>query len=96
VFGNLDRGRPALLIGESPSPEAEKLSAEMRAAWTAFATHGDPGWPAYDAGKRLTRIFDADPVVTAYPEEASRLLWQDHTFPVAPLIEVQPVTGNGG
>ena len=48
VFGNLDRGRPAMLIGEGPSPEAEALSALMRAAWTAFATHGDPGWPAYD------------------------------------------------
>ena len=86
VFGNLDSGQPALLIGEGPSPEAEALSAEMRTAWTAFATHGDPGWPAYDAGKRLTQIFDTPSAVAAYPEETSRLIWQDHTFPVAQLI----------
>ncbi|WP_432993949.1 carboxylesterase/lipase family protein [Dactylosporangium sp. CA-233914] len=87
VFGNLDRGQPAMLIGESPSPEAETLSAEMRTAWTTFAAHGDPGWPAYDTEKRLTRIFDTHSVATAYPEENSRLIWQDHTFAVLPLIK---------
>ncbi|MFF1341577.1 carboxylesterase/lipase family protein [Streptomyces sp. NPDC058290] len=87
VFGNLDRGQPAVLIGEAPSPEAEALSARMRAAWTAFAAHGDPGWPAYDTGRRLARLFDTRPAVTAYPEDSSRLIWQDHTFPVLPLID---------
>ncbi len=86
VFGNLDRGQPAMLIGETPSPEAEALSARMRAAWTAFAAHGDPGWPAYDADQRLVQLFDTRPAVTAYPEEPSRLIWQDHTFPALPLI----------
>ncbi|MFI9102900.1 carboxylesterase/lipase family protein [Streptomyces fildesensis] len=86
VFGNLDRGQPALLIGESPSPEAEALSAHMRSAWTGFATHGDPGWPAYDTEQRLVQLFDTRPTVTAYPEETSRLIWQDHTFPAIPLI----------
>lgn len=57
----------------------------MRAAWTAFATHGDLGWPAYDAERRLVRLFDARPTVAAYPEETSRLIWQDHPFPVLPL-----------
>ncbi|MFE5629440.1 carboxylesterase/lipase family protein [Streptomyces sp. NPDC056543] len=85
VFGNLDRGQPAMLIGEAPSPEAEALSARMRAAWTAFAAHGDPGWPAYDTEQRLVRLFDTSPAVTAYPEEPSRLIWQDHAFPVLPL-----------
>ncbi|RKN77322.1 carboxylesterase/lipase family protein [Streptomyces klenkii] len=85
VFGNLDRGQPAVLIGEDPSPEAEALSARMRAAWTAFATHGDPGWPAYDTGQRLVQVYDTLPAVTAYPEEASRLIWQDHAFPALPL-----------
>jgi len=86
VFGNLDRGQPAMLIGESPTPEAEALSAHMRAAWTAFAAHGDPGWIAYDTEQRLVQLFDTRPTVTAYPEETSRLIWQDHTFPVLPLI----------
>ncbi|MGV9881328.1 hypothetical protein [Streptomyces sp. NPDC003006] len=67
--------------------ESEALSAQIRTAWTAFATHGDPGWPAYDAGQRLVRLFDARPTVTAYPEETSRLLWQDHDFPAHRLID---------
>jgi para-nitrobenzyl esterase len=86
VFGNLDRGQPAVLIGEAPSPEAEALSARMRAAWVSFATHGDPGWPAYETGQRLVQRFDTEPEVTADPEGASRLIWQDYTFPVLPLI----------
>ena len=86
VFGNLDRGQPAVLIGQSPNPEAEALSGRMRAAWTAFATHGDPGWTAYDTERRLMQLFDARPTITAYPEETSRLIWQYHTFPALPLI----------
>lgn len=57
----------------------------MRAAWTAFAAHGDPGWPAYDSGRRLVQVFDARAAVTAYPEETSRLIWRNHTIPVLPL-----------
>ena len=87
VFGNLDRGQPAMLIGDGPHPEAEALSAQMRAAWTAFAAHGDPGWPAYDTEQRLVQLFDTRPAVTAYPEETSRLIWQDHTFRALPLID---------
>jgi para-nitrobenzyl esterase len=86
VFGNLDRGQPALLIGETPSPEAEALSARMRAAWTSFAANGDPGWPAYDTDQRRAMRFDTQPAVTRYPEESSRLIWQDHAFPALPLI----------
>jgi para-nitrobenzyl esterase len=87
VFGNLDRGGPAALIGGSPSPEAEQLSAAMRAAWTAFAADGDPGWPRYDPDQRLTRIFGAGPAVVAYPEERSRLLWREHAFEPLPLLD---------
>jgi para-nitrobenzyl esterase len=86
VFGNLDRGQPAMLIGETPSPEAEALSTQMRTAWASFAAHGDPGWPAYDTDQRLVQRFDTMPAVTAYPEEPSRLIWQSHTFPALPLI----------
>jgi len=82
VFGNLDRGQPSLLIGDSPNAEADAVSAQMRGAWTAFAAHGDPGWPAFDTERRLVQLFDTRPTVTAYPEETSRLIWQEHTFPV--------------
>ena len=86
VFGNLSSGQPAMLIGDPPSPEAEELSAQIRGAWTAFAAHGDPGWPPYDTDHRLAQLFDTPSTVTAYPEETSRLLWQDHTFPALPLL----------
>ena len=85
VFGNLDRGLPALLIGEDPNPEAETLSARMRTAWTTFAASGDPGWIAYDTRQRLVQLFDARPTVAPYPEETSRQIWQDHAFPVLRL-----------
>jgi para-nitrobenzyl esterase len=58
----------------------------MRTAWTAFATQGDPGWPDYDTQQRLTQLFDTQPTVTTYPERASRLIWQHHTFTALPLI----------
>jgi para-nitrobenzyl esterase len=93
VFGNLDRGQPSVLIGAGPSPEAEAISARMRTAWTAFAIHGDPGWPAYDTGQRLTQVFDTQPAVVAYPEEASRLIWQDYAFSALALTH-QPVANS--
>ncbi len=74
VFGNLTAGQPAMLIGE-PTPEAEAMSAQLHNAWTAFATSGDPGWPTYDTNS--TRLFDVEPAVTGYPEQASRQIWRD-------------------
>ena len=50
----------------------------MRAAWIAFATSGDPGWPTFDSG--LVQIFDTEPVVAPYPEVESRKIWQDYGF----------------
>ncbi|WP_018348348.1 carboxylesterase/lipase family protein [Longispora albida] len=85
VFGNLGGGQAAMLIGEGESAEAEALSAFVRGAWTAFAANGDPGWPTYDTGARLTQILDVEPVVIAYPEEVSRVIWQDHVFGPLPL-----------
>ncbi|MFE0171317.1 carboxylesterase/lipase family protein [Streptomyces sp. NPDC059002] len=87
VFGNLAHGQTAALLGEQPSPDAEELSAQFRGAWTAFATHGDPGWPAYDTARRPTRLFDTHPTVAPYPEETSGLLWQDHAFAPLPLAD---------
>src|SRR5829696_4541207 len=86
VFGNLDRGLPAMLIGEHPNAEAALLSSRMLAAWTSFAARGEPGWTPYDGERRLVRLFDAGPSIAAYPEDASRRIWEDHPFPALPLI----------
>ncbi len=71
--------------GEVP-PEAEALSARFRASWTAFARTGDPGWPAYGTRERLVQVLDAEPQVRAYPEEASRRMWEGHEFAPMPLL----------
>ncbi|GAA4080027.1 carboxylesterase/lipase family protein [Streptomyces shaanxiensis] len=84
TFGRYD-GLGALLIGPEPTSETEALSALIRSAWTGFARTGDPGWPAYDTENRLVRLLDAEPTVAAYPEEASRRLWEGHTFAELPL-----------
>ncbi|MEU3619114.1 carboxylesterase family protein [Streptomyces sp. NPDC006872] len=82
VYGGLG----AMLTGPVPSPETEALSVRFRSAWTAFAADGDPGWPAYDAERRLVQLLDVEPTVTAYPEEATRRLWEHHAFAALPLI----------
>ncbi|MFC4943181.1 carboxylesterase/lipase family protein [Pseudonocardia sp. GCM10023141] len=85
VFGNLAVGGPAMLIGGKP--EAAELSARMREAWIGFATTGDPGWPTYDAERRLTQVFDSTSIVTPYPEDDSRQAWRDHRFDPLPLLD---------
>ncbi|WP_122261928.1 carboxylesterase/lipase family protein [Ornithinimicrobium cerasi] len=76
VFGNLTAGQPAMLLGE-PTEEALAVSEQMRTAWISFATTGDPGWPGFDTG--ATRVFDARPAVTPYPEVLSREIWRGLT-----------------
>jgi para-nitrobenzyl esterase len=86
TFGTFGVGLSPLLLGDPAPPEAAALSERIRTAWTSFAAHGDPGWPGYDPARRLTRVWDTDPVVVPYPEEASRVLWQDHVFAALPLL----------
>ena len=80
LFGNSGTSISPLLLGPTPPPEADALGRSFRAAWTAFATTGDPGWPEYTLQQRLTRVYDAEPAVLPYPEERSRRIWQDHQF----------------
>ncbi|WP_308425976.1 carboxylesterase/lipase family protein [Lentzea pudingi] len=86
VFGNLHSPMAQMLLGSEPPPAAELLSRQFRTAWTTFAAAGDPGWPRYDSHQRLTRVFDVDPLVTAYPETESRRLWHGHSFDALPLL----------
>jgi para-nitrobenzyl esterase len=92
TFGNLTAGAAAFLIGHEPPPDTQALSSRVRAAWTAFAATGDPGWPAYETRERSTWIIDTDPAVRPYPEEASRLLWADDPF--APVDLITPATSS--
>jgi para-nitrobenzyl esterase len=84
VFGNLDWDFARMMLGPTPTPDAEELSAHMRTAWTRFAATGDPGWHAYDPDRHLTWILDTPPAVALYPEDASRRLWRNHRFSALP------------
>jgi para-nitrobenzyl esterase len=79
LFGTFSSPGARILLGaEEPSAEAHTLAGEIRHAWTAFAAHGDPGWAAYRADQRLTRLLDANPRTAPYPEEPSRQIWNGH------------------
>ena len=74
-----------MLFGPEPPAVAVALGDLMREQWAAFAADGDPGWPLYSPGSRMTRIFDDPPDVTSYPEKASLHLWDQHRFGVLDL-----------
>ena len=88
VFG-VYSGIGQMLFGPEPPASAVALGDVMRAQWAAFAAHGDPGWPAYAPGRRLTRIFDDPPDVVAYPQDASLHIWDQHRFGVLGLTGAQ-------
>lgn len=78
VFGTLDAPNVARLIGDAPL----SLSHAMQDAWLAFARTGDPAcdalpdWPAYEAGRRATLVFDETPAPVDDPGGAERAAWQ--------------------
>jgi carboxylesterase type B len=60
------------MLGDSPPQE---LAHTMHAAWVAFATRGDPGWPRYDLASRATMRFDTTSRVVNDPRSWERDLW---------------------
>ena len=86
VFGSAEQGMGAALTGEQPSPEFLALGDLMRSEWLQFAACGDPGWPVYGTERRTTRVYDLQPDVRPYPEEASMHLWERHQFDALGLI----------
>jgi carboxylesterase type B len=71
AFDTLDRGTEPLA---GPAPP-QHLADTMHAAWVAFATTGNPGWPAYDLDRRATMRFDTTSEVVDDPRAAVRGLW---------------------
>ena len=61
------------LLGTDPP---QQLADTMHAAWVAFATSGDPGWPKYDLKRRATMRFDTTSEVVDDPRSAERALWE--------------------
>lgn len=73
VFGTLDDERAGDLVGRGPAARA--LSEQMQDAWIGFASHGDPGWPAYDCERRATYRFAARCEVEFDPMPEERRFW---------------------
>ena len=53
----------------------QQLADTMHAAWVAFATNGDCGWPQYDLSHRATMRFDTRSEVVDDPRAVERELW---------------------
>src|ERR1700722_20082486 len=81
VFGDYGTdGIGGMLTGTEPPAEFTALGDLMRSEWLRFASSGDPGWPPYGSEQRTTRVYDLQPDVLSYPEEASMRLWERHMF----------------
>ncbi|MDD7965264.1 carboxylesterase family protein [Actinomycetospora lemnae] len=76
LLGTTDTRPAARMLGAPPPAAAGALGAELRRAWVAFATTGDPGWPRYGAGG-TTRRWDPDPTDVPDPLAASAAIWGD-------------------
>ncbi|THD56401.1 carboxylesterase family protein [Phenylobacterium sp.] len=63
VFDNVEKARNFVGRGDEPQVVADQMSD----AWLAFARTGDPGWPAYDARTRATKLFDLESRVVSDP-----------------------------
>jgi para-nitrobenzyl esterase len=61
------------LLGTEPP---QQLADKMHAAWVAFATNGDCGWPKYDLSRRATMRFDLKSAILDDPHSAERELWE--------------------
>jgi carboxylesterase type B len=72
VFDTLGNGTEPVW-GTDPS---QQLADTMHAAWVAFATRGDPGWPKYELSRRANMRFDTISEVVDDPRSAERALWE--------------------
>jgi para-nitrobenzyl esterase len=87
VFGDYSERGSLSLTGTKPPAEFATLGDLMRREWLSFANCGQPGWAPYGTGHRTTRVYDLQPDVRSYPEEASMHLWERHMFDALTLPE---------
>jgi para-nitrobenzyl esterase len=73
VFDNLDTEGFVGLVGTNPP---QQVADAMHAAWVAFATGGNPGWPQFDLKRRATMRFDITSELIEDPRPAERMLWE--------------------
>jgi para-nitrobenzyl esterase len=80
VFDNVECARD--FVGRHNGDEPQRVSDQMSEAWLAFARTGNPAtaalpdWPAYDAKRRATMIFDLESRVVDDPWSPLRQILQ--------------------
>ncbi|MEV6558314.1 carboxylesterase family protein [Nocardia sp. NPDC051756] len=84
VFGLIDT-EGTRTYGNPPAADAVTLGQQMQADWLAFATTGDPGWPAYRPDTQQARSFDASSTTGPYLELASEQIWANDPLDPLPL-----------
>jgi len=76
TFGTFDCCGWDAFVGAPPDGGARVLGRTWRDAWRTFAAGGDP-WPAFDAGRRATMVFDRVCRVEDDPRGKVRRAWRD-------------------
>lgn len=72
IFDTLGKGTETLLSLTPP----QSIADTMHAAWVAFATKGDPGWPRYELKRWATMRFDTLSAVVDDPMSQERAIWE--------------------
>jgi para-nitrobenzyl esterase len=72
VFDTLGNRTEPLWGTEPP----QQLADIMHAAWVAFASDGDPGWPKYDLSHRTTMRFGTTSELVDDPRSVERARWE--------------------
>ena len=65
-----------------PTPAQQAMSDRVMGAFVRFARTGNPGWPAYEPGKRPTMVFDTESRVENDPRK-----WERELFARVPYIQ---------
>ncbi|MYS37853.1 carboxylesterase type B [Streptomyces sp. KhCrAH-43] len=72
VFDTL-RGPDAVALAGYDAPQ--ELADSMHAAWVRFATHGDPGWPGWDASRPVMRFGPGAAALVRAPRDDELRGW---------------------
>jgi para-nitrobenzyl esterase len=70
-------------VGGTGSPQERALWGRFASAWVSFAKTGNPNnakvplWPAYDASRRATMVFDNETRVENDPRGEIRKFWEE-------------------
>jgi para-nitrobenzyl esterase len=74
AFDNLHQPGVDFFLGEGHVPQ--NVADVMHKAWIDFIRDGNPGWPEYEPGQRITMCFNDESKVMEDPQSISRSAWE--------------------